>query len=64
VRVFPDVRAALDWLTEVFDFTERLRIGEAHRCQLQADADAAVIVADVRDDQVAPVLVDDLDPGR
>ena len=35
--VFPDVRAALDWLTEVFDFTERLRIGEAHRCQLQAD---------------------------
>ena len=55
--VFPDVRAALDWLTEVFDFTERLRIGEARRSQLQADADGAVIVADVGDDQVAP------DPG-
>jgi hypothetical protein len=57
VLVFPDVRAALDWLTEVFDFTERLRIGEARRSQLQADADGAVIVADVWDDQVAP------DPG-
>jgi uncharacterized glyoxalase superfamily protein PhnB len=57
VLVFPDVRAALVWLTEVFDFRERLRIGEAHRCQLQADADGAVIVADVRHDQVAP------DPG-
>jgi uncharacterized glyoxalase superfamily protein PhnB len=65
------VRAAVDWLAAAFGFVERVRIGEAHRAQLQAGADGAVVVADVRRSQVAPsggvvtqvvkVRVDDVD---
>jgi uncharacterized glyoxalase superfamily protein PhnB len=54
VLVYPDVRAAVDWLAAAFGFVERVRIGEAHRAQLQAGADGAVVVADVRRSQVAP----------
>jgi len=71
VLVYPDVRAAVDWLAAAFGFVERVRIGEAHRAQLQAGADGAVVVADVRRSQVAPsggvvtqvvkVRVDDVD---
>lgn len=46
VLVYPDVRAAVAWLEEAFDFAERVRIGEDHRAQL-AVGDGAVIVADV-----------------
>ena len=65
------MRAAVDWLAAAFGFVERVRIGEAHRAQLQAGADGAVVVADVRRSQVAPsggvvtqvvkVRVDDVD---
>jgi hypothetical protein len=47
VLIYPDVRAAVAWLSAAFGFTERLRIGENHRSQLQF-GDGAVIVAAVR----------------
>jgi uncharacterized glyoxalase superfamily protein PhnB len=54
VLVYPDVRAAVDWLTAAFGFTERVRIGESHRAQLSIGADGAMIVADIRGDQQPP----------
>jgi uncharacterized glyoxalase superfamily protein PhnB len=54
VLVYPDVRAAVAWLTEAFGFVERVRIGEAHRSQMQVGDDGAVIVADVRGEQQPP----------
>ena len=54
VLIYPDVRAAVAWLESAFGFEERVRVGEAHRTQLRVGADGAVIVADVRRDQVAP----------
>jgi uncharacterized glyoxalase superfamily protein PhnB len=54
VLVYPDVRAAVDWLTDAFGFVERVRIGEAHRSQMRVGDDGAVIVADVRAEQQAP----------
>ena len=53
VLVYPDVREAVDWLSEAFGFAERVRIGEDHRSQL-AVGDGAVIIADVRHDQRPP----------
>ena len=53
VLVYPDVREAVRWLGEAFGFEERVRIGEAHRSQLQV-GDGAVIVADVRRQQMPP----------
>jgi uncharacterized glyoxalase superfamily protein PhnB len=54
VLVYPDVRAAVDWLTAAFGFVERVRVGEAHRSQMRVGRDGAVIVADVRGEQQAP----------
>ena len=54
VLVYPDVRAAVAWLEAAFGFEERVRIGDAHRAQLRVQPDAAVVVADVRGQQVAP----------
>jgi uncharacterized glyoxalase superfamily protein PhnB len=54
VLVYPDVRAAVAWLTAAFGFVERVRIGEDHRSQMQVGDDGAVIVADVRGEQQAP----------
>ena len=56
VLSYPDVRAAVAWLTAAFGFAERVRIGEAHRAQLSI-GDAAVIVADTEGGRSAP------DPG-
>ncbi|MBV9380095.1 MAG: VOC family protein [Streptosporangiaceae bacterium] len=53
VLIYPDVREAVVWLSAAFGFTERLRIGENHRSQLQF-GDGAVIVADVRGDRRPP----------
>jgi len=53
VLIYPDVRAAVVWLTDTFGFAERVRIGEDHRSQLQFGA-GAVIVADVRADRTPP----------
>jgi uncharacterized glyoxalase superfamily protein PhnB len=54
VLVYPDVRAAVAWLTEAFGFEERVRIGDAHRAQMRVGEDGGVIVADVRGEQQAP----------
>ena len=53
VLIYPDVRAAVAWLEEVFGFSERLKIGEDHRSQLRF-GDGAVIVGDVRNDRRPP----------
>jgi uncharacterized glyoxalase superfamily protein PhnB len=53
VLIYPDVRAAVAWLEAGLGCSERVRIGEDHRAQL-AFGSAAVIVADVRHDRVAP----------
>jgi len=53
VLIYPDVREAVEWLSEAFGFVERLQIGEAHRSQLGV-GEAAVIVADVRGDRRPP----------
>lgn len=54
VLVYPDVRAAVAWLTAAFGFAERVRVGEDHRSQMRIGDDGAVIVADVRHDQRPP----------
>jgi uncharacterized glyoxalase superfamily protein PhnB len=54
VLVYPDVRAAVEWLSAAFGFAERVRIGEDHRSQLRIGADGAVIVADVHGERRAP----------
>jgi uncharacterized glyoxalase superfamily protein PhnB len=54
VLFYPDVRAAVAWLDAAFGFEERVRIGDAHRAQLRVGADGAVVVAEARDEQVAP----------
>ena len=53
VLTYPDVRAAVAWLTEVFGFAETVRIGDDHRSQLRF-GDGAVIVADVSGDRRPP----------
>ena len=53
VLTYPDVRAAVAWLTDVFGFAERVRIGEAHRSHLQV-GDAAIIIANADGDRRAP----------
>lgn len=54
VLICADVRAAVAWLSEAFGFNERLRIGEDHRSQLAVPGGGAVILADVRAEQVPP----------
>ena len=54
VLVYPDVRAAVTWLSEAFGFAERVRIGDDHRSQMQVGDDGAVIVADVHGEQQPP----------
>ncbi len=48
VLSYPDVRAAVAWLSAAFGFAERTRIGETHRAQMSIGADGAVIVAELR----------------
>jgi len=54
VLIYPDVRAAVEWLQSAFGFEEKVRIGDAHRSQLAFGTDGAVVVADVRRGKVAP----------
>ena len=54
VLVYPDVRAAVTFLTAAFGFVERTRIGESHRAQMAVGDDGAVIIADVGGDRRAP----------
>jgi uncharacterized glyoxalase superfamily protein PhnB len=44
--MYPDVRQAVAWLSEVFGFVERTRIGDDHRAQMSIGDDGAMIVAD------------------
>ena len=53
VLIYPDVREAVAWLTDAFGFSERLRIGETHRSQLNAGG-GAVIIGDVRRERRPP----------
>ena len=53
VLIYPDVRAAVAWLSEAFGFSERVRIGEDHRSQMRA-GEGAVIIGDVRNDRRPP----------
>lgn len=69
VLSYPNVAAAVEWLTQTFGFVEHVRIGD-HRAQL-GFGDGAVIVADVGQGRSAPaedgdthsvmVRVDDVD---
>ena len=54
VLVYPDVRAAVAFLSAAFGFAERTRIGESHRAQLAVGDDGAVIVADVGGERRPP----------
>jgi uncharacterized glyoxalase superfamily protein PhnB len=54
VLIYPDVRAAVSWLSEAFGFGERLQIGEDHRSQMTVGDGGAVIIGDVRGDRVPP----------
>jgi uncharacterized glyoxalase superfamily protein PhnB len=54
VLIYPDVIAAVAWLARAFGFQERVRVGDAHRAQLAVGADAAMIVAEVGGQKVAP----------
>jgi uncharacterized glyoxalase superfamily protein PhnB len=62
VLSYPDVRAAVAWLSAAFGFVERTRIGESHRAQMSIGADGAVIVAErkgeepVEDDPVMHLI--------
>jgi uncharacterized glyoxalase superfamily protein PhnB len=51
VLYYPDVRAAVAWLSETFGFVERTRIGESHRAQMSIGTDGAVIVAELHRQQ-------------
>ena len=53
VLIYPDVRAAVEWLETAFGFAERVRSGENHRAQLSF-GDGAVIVGDVRGERRPP----------
>src|SRR5256885_10162614 len=53
VLIYPDVRAAVAWLSAAFGLAERVRIGENHRAQL-GFGDGAVIVGDVRGERRPP----------
>ena len=53
ILVYPDVRAAVEWLQTVFGFVERVQIGEDHRSQM-AFGEGAMIVADVRGERLPP----------
>jgi uncharacterized glyoxalase superfamily protein PhnB len=53
VLSYPDVRAAVTWLTAAFCFVERTRIGESHRAQMSIGADGGLIVAEQRGEKQA-----------
>jgi uncharacterized glyoxalase superfamily protein PhnB len=53
VLIYPDVRAAVAWLSAAFGFQEQVQIGKNHRSQMKV-GDGAVIIGDVRSDRRAP----------
>src|SRR5215475_11867385 len=55
VLVYPDVRAAVAWLSDAFGFVERTRIGESHRAQMSIGNGGAMIIADTSDVRQPPL---------
>jgi uncharacterized glyoxalase superfamily protein PhnB len=53
VLIYPDVREAVDWLVAAFGFSERVRIGENHRAQLNYGG-GGLIVGEASGDRVPP----------
>jgi uncharacterized glyoxalase superfamily protein PhnB len=53
VLIYPDVRQAVEWLSNAFGFVERVQIGENHRSQLSV-GDGAIIIGDVHGDRQPP----------
>ena len=53
VLIYPDVRAAVAWLSAAFGFEERVQIGKSHRSQMKV-GDGAVILGDIRYDRRPP----------
>lgn len=53
ILIYPDVREAVTWLSTAFGCTERVRIGENHRSQLNY-GEGAIILGDVRQDRRPP----------
>lgn len=54
ILVYPDVQAAVAFLTAAFGFVERTRIGDSHRAQLAVGEDGAVIIAETGGDRHPP----------
>jgi uncharacterized glyoxalase superfamily protein PhnB len=54
VLVYPDVRAAVAWLSSAFGFAERTRVGDSHRAQMSIGDAGAMIVADAHGEQQPP----------
>ena len=54
VLAYPDVRAAVTFLSAAFGFVERTRIGESHRAQMAVGDDGAVIIADLGGERQLP----------
>ena len=54
ILVYPDVRGAVAWLSDAFEFRERIRIGESHRAQMSIGSDGAVIIGDSSGEQLPP----------
>lgn len=51
ILAYPDVRAAVEWLSAAFGFVERTRSAESHRAQPSIGTDSAMTVAEHRDGQ-------------
>ena len=64
VLIYPDVRAAVAWLSGAFGFEERVKIGENHRSQLKAgDGAVAPVYAGLRLYKVAIFLLQPTAPA-
>ncbi|MDE1178721.1 MAG: VOC family protein [Edaphobacter sp.] len=51
---YPDLDEAIDWMSSVFGFTLRIRIGD-HRAQMTFDGGAIIIVEHPRAGAVTPI---------
>jgi uncharacterized glyoxalase superfamily protein PhnB len=54
VLTVSDVRAAVQWYADAFNFVEHVKIGESHRSQLGLPGGGEVIVGDVRPGRRTP----------
>ncbi len=54
VLVYPDVPAAVEFLTRAFGFEAQVLIGEDHRAQMRVGTDGSIVVADDGGERTAP----------